>query len=82
MQYTGRHLSEDDVPHVLCRLAFGSVANTAIIPLQDLLGLDGIARMNIPGAGENNWAWRLLPGQITPEAEDALRSWTEIYNRE
>jgi len=35
-----------------------SVANTAIIPFQDLLGLDSVARMNIPGTATDNWAWR------------------------
>lgn len=80
-QYVGRELHEDDVPEVMCRMAHSSVAKIAILPLQDVLGLDEIARMNIPAQGENNWAWRLLPGQINEEGESKLRMWTEMYNR-
>ena len=81
-QYVGRALTEDDIPHVLCRMAYASVANVVILPMQDILGLDGLARMNTPASGQNNWAWRLLPGQITTEAENNLIQWTAIYNRE
>jgi 4-alpha-glucanotransferase len=37
--------------------------------------------MNIPSVGENNWSWRLLPGQIDKEAENKLLEWTVLYNR-
>ena len=48
----------------MIRLAFASVADTAIIPLQDILGLDSRARMNMPGKAEGNWGWRFRKGQI------------------
>jgi 4-alpha-glucanotransferase len=80
-QYIGRKLSEDDIPEVMCRLAYASVAKIAILPLQDVLGLDEIARMNTPASGENNWQWRLLPGQITHQAETRLKDWTWLYRR-
>ncbi|HZI01931.1 MAG TPA: malto-oligosyltrehalose synthase [Flavisolibacter sp.] len=79
--YTGRQLSEDDIPPLLCRMAYASVAEIAILPLQDILGLDEIARMNIPASGTDNWAWRLLPGQVSKHTADTLRHWTKIYNR-
>jgi malto-oligosyltrehalose synthase/4-alpha-glucanotransferase len=81
-QYLGRGLSEDEVPSLLCRMAYASVANTAILPLQDVLGLDGIARMNVPASGEDNWSWRLLPGQLASWAEEQLKEWTLLYNRD
>ncbi len=43
----------------LIRVAMASVARTAIIPMQDLLRLDGSARMNLPGTTGGNWRWRL-----------------------
>jgi 4-alpha-glucanotransferase len=46
------------IPHALIALAFASKANTAIIPMQDILGLDSAHRMNTPGTVENNWQWR------------------------
>ena len=45
----------------LIRLAYESAAGTAIIPMQDLLGLGPEARMNYPGRTEGNWVWRLAP---------------------
>jgi 4-alpha-glucanotransferase len=38
--------------------------------------------MNLPGSDENNWSWRLLPGQITEDAAQFLSSITLLYNRE
>jgi 4-alpha-glucanotransferase len=65
----------------MIRLAFMSVANTAIIPVQDLLGLGSEARMNRPGSDLDNWSFRLAPGVLTPALADRLRELTEIYGR-
>lgn len=81
-QYVARNLSEDDIHLILARLAYGSVASIAILPIQDVLGLDETARMNVPSSAENNWAWRLLPGQINQGTERQLQEWTKTYNRE
>lgn len=80
-RYVGRHLTEDNIHEVMCRLAMASVANIAILPIQDLLGLDEDARMNIPASCKNNWQWRLKPGQITANASKQLEEWTVLYNR-
>jgi 4-alpha-glucanotransferase len=80
-KYAGRPVTEEEVSAILCRMAMSSVARTAIIPMQDILALDERARMNIPASAENNWSWRLLPGQINEEVENKLKEWTELYNR-
>lgn len=80
-QYLGKRVTEDNVHLELGRLAFSSVANIAILPMQDVLGLDESARMNTPASGEDNWGWRLLPAQITEEAGKQLKEWTFLYNR-
>jgi 4-alpha-glucanotransferase len=49
-----------------------SAAGWAIVPLQDVLGLGGQARMNTPGVAEGNWAWRLRDGALTPELAQRL----------
>ena len=49
-----------------------SGAGWAIVPLQDVLGLGGQARMNTPGVAEGNWAWRLRDGDLTPELAERL----------
>jgi 4-alpha-glucanotransferase len=48
-----------DMPASLVRLAYESPARLAVIPMQDLLGLDSDARMNVPGTSAGNWGWRL-----------------------
>jgi len=65
----------------MIRLALGTVANQAIFPLQDALGLGGEARMNLPSAAQGNWGWRYHPEQLTGEIRDRLRNLTETYGR-
>ncbi|HVF90260.1 MAG TPA: 4-alpha-glucanotransferase [Blastocatellia bacterium] len=63
------------------RAAFASVSDLAIIPLQDVLGLDSSARMNLPATPDGNWAWRFKPGALTREIGERLKEMTEIYGR-
>ncbi|MBV9080642.1 MAG: 4-alpha-glucanotransferase, partial [Elusimicrobia bacterium] len=56
----------------LIRLALMSVANTAIVPAQDLLGLGSEARMNTPGTTEGNWEWRFEKGDLTSKIAERL----------
>jgi 4-alpha-glucanotransferase len=58
-----------------------SVANVVIFPMQDLLGLGEEARMNRPAMAQGNWAWRLMPEQLTPALASRLSKMTEIYGR-
>ncbi|WP_018614233.1 4-alpha-glucanotransferase [Segetibacter koreensis] len=81
-QYVGKQLTEDDIHIEMARLAYASVANIAILPIQDVLGIDELGRINTPASGENNWEWRLIPHQVTIDAENRLREWTIMYNRD
>ena len=58
---------KDERPWEFIRLALGSVADLAVIPLQDYLCLGTEARINLPSTLGNNWKWRLVPGQVTDE---------------
>jgi 4-alpha-glucanotransferase len=58
----------ETMPWMLIHQAMASVANTAIVPWQDFLGLDGHYRMNTPGSTEGNWQWRFS----WPEVPDQL----------
>ncbi len=73
--------SGEEIHWDMIRLAFSSVADTAIIPLQDILGLDSIARMNVPGTAEGNWRWRFSSGQIDRRTQERLAQLTAIYGR-
>jgi 4-alpha-glucanotransferase len=71
----------DEIHWDMIRLAFLSVADTAIIPLQDVLGLDSSARMNLPGKAEGNWGWRFRKGQIDAQMQGSLAELTAVYSR-
>jgi 4-alpha-glucanotransferase len=78
-----RYLDMDGTePHwAFVRAVLASVADTAIVPAQDLLGLGSQARMNRPGTLSGNWRWRLTPRQLTRETAERLAVMTEIYDR-
>ncbi|MDD3797494.1 MAG: 4-alpha-glucanotransferase [Lachnospiraceae bacterium] len=63
------------------RLTLGCVADTAIIAMQDYLGLGAWARMNHPSTLGSNWRWRLTPGQLTEPLLQQIRHLTEVYGR-
>ena len=65
----------------LMRLAWSSVADLAIAPLQDVLDLGSEARMNYPGQPAGNWDWRFQAPMLTDQRLDRLAEWTEIYDR-
>ncbi|MBK8345356.1 MAG: 4-alpha-glucanotransferase [Bacteroidetes bacterium] len=70
-----------DICKDLIRAAWASVANTAIIPMQDLLRLGGEARMNLPGTTVNNWLWRMRGSDLQAELATELAEITVLYDR-
>ena len=80
LEYTGT--SGSDIAWDLIRLAWASVADTAVTTAQDLLSLGNDARMNLPGTvGPQNWTWRMRRDALTREIGDRLRRLTETYGR-
>lgn len=71
----------EPVNWVFIRAVLASVANIAIIPLQDLLGLGSDARMNLPGTVSGNWKWRYKPKALTKEISEELRKLVLVYDR-
>jgi 4-alpha-glucanotransferase len=78
-----RYLATDgsEMHWTLIRAALASVADTAIIPLQDVLGLGSEARMNLPGRQSGNWAFRFSFEQLEPGLVSRLRELVELYGR-
>jgi malto-oligosyltrehalose synthase/4-alpha-glucanotransferase len=80
-EYIGHPVKKEKIHCDFIRLAYASIAKIAIIPVQDLLGLDERARLNTPSTSEKNWDWKLrrkdLPG-IFPEV---FRRMLKIYGR-
>ncbi len=71
----------DDIAWDMIRLAFASVANTAVAMLQDLMNLGTEARMNYPGKPSGNWQWRYRSEMLTEDTTWQLRELTELYGR-
>ena len=65
----------------MIRTALASVADTAIIPMQDYLGLDSRARINTPSTLGNNWKWRMKADAFTGELAEEIRKITKLYGR-
>jgi 4-alpha-glucanotransferase len=65
----------------LVRAGLMSVANTAIFPMQDLLGLGSRSRMNVPGTTVGNWQWRLSSAELDPKTAERLAGLCQIYQR-
>jgi 4-alpha-glucanotransferase len=79
LDYLGR--PGEPMPRPLLRAALGSVARLAVLPLQDLLGLDSDARMNVPGVATGNWSWQFDAGATGAELARELRGLLSLYGR-
>ena len=70
-----------DIARDLIRAAYTSVADRAIVPVQDVFGLGSEARMNTPGEGGNSWSWRARAEDFTAERAERLRTLAELTGR-
>jgi len=80
-RYLGRPVGPDEIAREMVRLALMSVARTAILPMQDVLGLGREGRMNTPATATGNWEWQLVPEQLAGSVAQDLRSMTALYGR-
>ena len=81
-EYMGNAKSTDEeLPWDFIRMSMESVANLAVTPMQEFLGLGTEARINYPSTLGNNWKWRLLPGQFTSEMAKRIHRLTQITAR-
>ena len=74
-------IKDEPINWVLIRTIMVSVANLVIAPMQDVLGLDSRARMNLPGTPGGNWKWRMKPGAATTEIAKQLKQLVSLYDR-
>ena len=65
----------------LIRLALSSVADTAVVPIQDYLDIGSTGRINTPSTLGGNWNWRLVPGELTPALAQKMRDMAYMYGR-
>lgn len=80
-KYLGFEVTRESISWALIRLAMSSVAKTAIIPMQDILGLDEKSMMNLPSTSAGNWRWKLDQAYIDNDSGQKLGEVTEIFGR-
>lgn len=80
-KYIGRIIDESDINWEFIRLAMTSVADSAIVPMQDVLGLGAGAKMNRPSTRSGNWEWRLRPGYYRSDLANKLAEITRTSKR-
>ena len=78
-----RYLDAKDQPihWAFIRALMASVAEIAVVPLQDVLGLGSEARMNLPGRGAGNWLWRYAEADLKDEDAARLRELADLFGR-
>ena len=80
MKYLGA-ADEQEIPEKMMQVLYMSPADTVIVQMQDLLGKDNEARMNLPSTIGTNWRWRMKKGEFTDEIRDRLRELARVYGR-
>ena len=82
-QYVDEYLgcSREVSPWPMIRSVLSSRSRLAVIPMQDILGLAGEHRMNLPGTTEGNWKWRFQWDQVEDELQQRLRRRIQMYGR-
>ena len=80
-RYLGVEATADTVAGYLVRLAMASVADTCMVPLQDVLGLGADARMNRPATTQGNWQWRCSPSLMAALPTHRLAEMAVAYGR-
>jgi len=79
LDYLGAH--ENEVPQAMIREVWRSAARFTVAPMQDFLGLDTEARMNLPGCPSGNWSWRMPKQALTDDLRNQVYKLNYLYSR-
>jgi 4-alpha-glucanotransferase len=74
--------TSETMPWLLIRTALSSVSELAVVPMQDILSLDGEHRMNVPGTVEGNWGWQFEWDRVDDEIAAKLKALNDLYGRQ
>ncbi|MBN1597099.1 MAG: 4-alpha-glucanotransferase [Bacteroidales bacterium] len=80
-KYLGRRLTKRNCCKSMIGLCYASVANTAIVPMQDILGLNEKNRLNKPSTSKNNWTWKLKDLNFSKKTERFILNLMKLYGR-
>ncbi|MFD2744350.1 MULTISPECIES: malto-oligosyltrehalose synthase [Sphingobacterium] len=79
--YAGKQIDNHEINEAFLRLAYGSRAKIAMVPMQDILDLDSSMRMNKPATTQGNWTWQMRPEEFTKRRIRELRETVKIFDR-
>ena len=74
-------VKEENLTIEFIRAAYRSVANLAVIPMQDLLNLGSEARINEPSTLGKNWQWRMKKNAFTKKIQKNMKDMAKLYAR-
>ena len=80
-QYASIAVDQTNIADTILKMAYASVANTVIVPLQDLLSLPGTHRMNNPAGATGNWNWIAPHDAFGETIRTKMRLYMELYDR-
>lgn len=82
LEYLGKtELTTEQLCWEMIRMAFQSVCNLCVVPVQDYLCLGNEARINKPATVQGNWSWRMKDGAMTEALIAKIKRLTEVYGR-
>jgi len=83
LNYARHYLNTDgsEINWVMIHTLMACVADTVLFPLQDVIGVGGEGRMNLPGSPSGNWRWRFRTGDLLPAMAARLSGMAETYER-
>ncbi len=70
-----------EVNWIFIREVMRSVADTVLVPVQDVLGLGTEARMNLPGSFGRWWKWRMREADFRTDLAARLKRFSALYDR-
>lgn len=73
--------NNEEIPKKMMLCALSSIANTCILTMQDIIGLDSEGRMNTPSTSEKNWCWRAVESDISSSYSNWLYKYAKLYGR-
>ncbi|MDR1377487.1 MAG: 4-alpha-glucanotransferase [Synergistaceae bacterium] len=79
--YLGKEINRDTICGDMIRMAMSSVAEMAVVQMQDWLELGEQTRTNLPSTPKGNWEWRMMPGQTTPDLASRMKTLANLYGR-
>ena len=80
--FKSKGIKNKKINHSFISYCLSSIAELAIVPMWDILGLDNNSRMNVPGTiGGSNWRWKMIDFDSFKKEKSFLKKLNEKTDR-